>query len=200
MSSDFEKAYAALKDFEGGYANNIYDKGGETYAGISRKFWPNWQGWPIIDKAKVHSSFAEGARAFSKHLTQIDGLSELVKQFYYDEWWSPLQVCNLPQAIATEIFEQAVNLGRSSSCRYLQKMCNAMNYYEGQRVFDKDLIEDGAIGPKTLSALEDIVDYRSHDEVLHVLNVLQAGHYLNVASSERNQRCHLSGWLKRTHA
>ncbi|MFI3270787.1 MAG: glycosyl hydrolase 108 family protein [Pseudomonadota bacterium] len=197
--ADFEKAYAALEQFEGGYANNSYDKGGETYKGISRKFWPNWQGWPIIDAAKVHSSFAESARAFSKHLAQIDGLNDLVKQYYFDVWWAPLQFCALPSDIIAELFEQSVNLGRSSSCRYLQKMCNAMNYIDGERIFEKDLVEDGALGPKTMLAFADVVAYRSNDEILHVLNVLQAHHYINVASSERNQRQHLSGWLKRTH-
>ena len=37
---------------EGGYANNPSDNGGETYAGIARKFWPNWSGWAKIDAIK----------------------------------------------------------------------------------------------------------------------------------------------------
>lgn len=38
--------------YEGGYANVVGDKGGETYRGITRKNNPTWRGWPMVDKAK----------------------------------------------------------------------------------------------------------------------------------------------------
>ena len=34
---------------EGGYANMEGDSGGETYKGISRKWFPKWEGLKIID-------------------------------------------------------------------------------------------------------------------------------------------------------
>lgn len=40
---------AAESAKEGGYANVLGDKGGETYMGISRVYWPSWPGWPVID-------------------------------------------------------------------------------------------------------------------------------------------------------
>lgn len=41
-----------VRSSEGGYAFVKNDKGGETYAGITRKNNPTWRGWAIIDKAK----------------------------------------------------------------------------------------------------------------------------------------------------
>ena len=45
----FSQAFAATMQHEGGYANVQGDKGGETYMGISRVYWPSWPGWPVID-------------------------------------------------------------------------------------------------------------------------------------------------------
>lgn len=46
--ADFATAYAPLAGFEGGWCNVQGDSGGETYAGIARRYWPGWPGWKII--------------------------------------------------------------------------------------------------------------------------------------------------------
>ncbi|MDR2457828.1 MAG: hypothetical protein LBD41_05040, partial [Clostridiales Family XIII bacterium] len=38
-----------ISEYEGGYSNVPGDLGGETYAGISRKYNPDWQGWETLD-------------------------------------------------------------------------------------------------------------------------------------------------------
>ncbi|WP_047452532.1 glycosyl hydrolase 108 family protein [Alistipes sp. ZOR0009] len=38
---------------EKGYANVKGDSGGETYRGITRKSYPDWEGWTIIDRLKL---------------------------------------------------------------------------------------------------------------------------------------------------
>ena len=43
--ADFKVAFAKTIRFEGGYVNHKADKGGETYKGIARNFWPKWKGW-----------------------------------------------------------------------------------------------------------------------------------------------------------
>ena len=57
MSESFKKALEHMLKFEGGYANDPNDSGGETFRGVSRRNWPKWPGWPLIDRAK-----AEGCR------------------------------------------------------------------------------------------------------------------------------------------
>ena len=39
--ADFATAYAPLAGFEGGWCNVQGDSGGETYAGIARRYWPD---------------------------------------------------------------------------------------------------------------------------------------------------------------
>ena len=35
------------------------DRGKQTYAGISRRFWPNWDGWKLVDRGRSgQGSFA----------------------------------------------------------------------------------------------------------------------------------------------
>ena len=63
MSADFNIAYNPVRTFEGDWCNVPGDKGGETYAGIARAFFPDWPGWHFIDAAKAHPSFQQGSLA-----------------------------------------------------------------------------------------------------------------------------------------
>ncbi len=198
--ADFLKAYAPVKDFEGGWCNVSGDTGGETYAGIARNFFPDWPGWPSIDAAKRHSSFRQGARAFSRHLASLPGLNDLVTDWYRREWWDRMGLAQFPQTVANEIFEQAINLGRAGSGRYLQRLCNAMNYNKrADARFFPDLVEDGAVGPKTLAALAMLLELRTSDETLtYALNGLQAAHYIGLGAKDFSRRKFIDGWLTRT--
>lgn len=199
--ADFAIAYAPLKQFEGGYANVKADSGGETYAGIARNFWPGWKGWPVIDAAKSHPSYRQGSRAFSRHLATIPGLSNTVSDWYRAEWWDAMGLGDLPQQLAGEIFEEAVNMGRGGAGKLIQKMCNAFNYDKatGGPLF-ADLVVDGAIGPKTLTALSTLLRRRTNEAALvHALNCLQGAFYIGLAAGKASQRQFTDGWMTRTH-
>lgn len=199
--ADFPQAYAPVAQFEGGWCHVAGDAGGETYAGVARNFFPAWPGWTIIDAAKTHPSFRQGASAFSRHLAAIPGLQDMVTDWYRAEWWDRMGLAQFPQAVADEIFEQAINLGRGGSGRYLQRLCNALNYNKraDERLF-ADLAEDGAVGPKTLAALAAILDRRTDDAaVVHALNCLQGAHYIGLGAKNFRHRRFVDGWMNRTH-
>lgn len=181
MSADFNIAYNPVRTFEGDWCDVPGDKGGETYAGIARAFFPDWPGWHFIDAAKAHPSFQQGSLAFSRHLTTLPNLEDLVTAFYRVQWWDKMGLARWPQLVANELFEQAVNLGRGGSGKLLQRVCNAMNYVrrngKEQRLFD-DLDEDGAVGPKTVKALALVLEYRAERDVVHALNAAQGKKYL----------------------
>lgn len=85
MSDDFEKALKHTLAFEGGYAYDPVDSGGETFRGISRRSWPGWPGWALIDQAK-----AEGCRSAKSINSRFAGdlkMERLVADFYYDAFW-----------------------------------------------------------------------------------------------------------------
>ena len=204
MSASFEIAYALVKKYEGGWCDVEGDAGGETYAGIARNFFPGWPGWAVVDEAKKHSSFRQGATLFSGHLAQLPSLADMVADWYRTEWWDRMGLASFPQAIANELFEQAVNLGRAGSGKYVQRLCNACNCHRVKSNYERlftDLVIDGVLGPKSLDALATILSRRMGvEELLHGLNALQACHYINLAASSFSHRRFLDGWMKRTHA
>jgi len=103
--ADYKKAIAEILKVEGGYANDPDDNGGETFKGISRKFWPSWDGWEIIDKAKKLPDFP-------KSLNRLVFLNDLVILFYKQNFWDKIVGNNIKdQAIAEIIVDSAVNEG-----------------------------------------------------------------------------------------
>lgn len=200
--ADFAIAYAPLKEFEGGWCKVQADRGGETYAGCARVFFPSCSIWGIIDAEKRHPSYKEGARAFSRHLSTLPELTEQVTEWYRTEWWEKLGLGTLPQNLANEIFEQSVNLGRGGCGRYVQRMCNAFNYNpKTGSAFFAPLKEDGILGRASLIALGCILRERAKDgcALVHVLNCLQCAHYIGLAAKNSQQRQFLTGWLTRTY-
>lgn len=200
--ADFLTAYAPLARYEGGWCNDPADRGGETYAGIARAFFPAWTGWAVIDAARAHPSFRQGAAAFSRHLAALPDLSDAVRDWYRTEWWDRLGLGTLPQALADEIFEQSVNLGKGGAGRLLQRVINAFNWDKARKQpLFPDLVVDGAIGPRTLDGLALLLRSRTNEAALvHALNCMQDAHYINLAAGKSSQRRFTDGWLTRTHA
>lgn len=195
--ADFAKSYKLVSDFEGSYSNSKSDRGGETYCGIARNFFPSWAGWPILDREK---QAAGGNIAKMKKRLENTNIMALVKAWYKKEWWDCLGLGSLEQKLADEIFEQAVNLGKSGCGKKVQMVCNAYNFKAGSPLFT-DLVVDGAIGPKTLAALSAIVKCGKADAaaLVHALNCMQGAHYIELAAKKPTQRVFTVGWMKRTH-
>lgn len=195
--ADFDIAYAPLKLYEGGYDNDPDDRGGETYAGIARNFFPDWRGWKLIDQIKkVHKTYS----AITKACKADYLLQDYVRVWYQMEWFDALGLGQLPQPLANEIFEQAVNLGKAGSGKKVQIICNAYNRGQNGMALFEDLAVDGAIGPKTLAALKAILANKATAEnLVHALNCMQGAHYLELAAKKPSQRKYTAGWMKRTH-
>src|SRR5665647_28830 len=81
--SNFKIAIVKILSSEGGYSNDPDDTGGETYRGISRKFWPKWTGWAVIDSAK------KGA-GFPVNLKSTNILGDAVMNFYRFNFWDTI--------------------------------------------------------------------------------------------------------------
>lgn len=201
--ADFLTACTPLKQFEGGWCNVKGDAGGETYAGIARNFFPTWEGWRLVDVAKAHPTFKDGSRAFSAYLSELAALQTLVTDWYCVEWWERMHLSQFPQPVANELFEQAVNLGRSGSGKYVQRLCNALNWRKtarGEENLFPDLAEDGSLGPKSLNAIAALLSGRVTAAVfVHALNGLQVAHYIGLGSKNFQHRKFIDGWLTRTY-
>jgi len=135
--ANFDKALIEVLKNEGGYANDPDDLGGETYKGVSRKYWPNWQGWAVVDKLKI------GSKEWQPALEQNDPLQAMVSSFYCTNFWN--SVCGNDinsQEVALCIFDFAVNAGVVTSKTLAQLTCG--------------VAADGVFGHDTLTKLNTI--------------------------------------------
>lgn len=92
--AQFDPAFESMIRNEGGYKLHQVagDRGGMTYAGISRVMNPQWPGWAFIDRGEIPPS-------------------QLVRDFYRAGYWEPIRGDDLPQDTARSIFDFAVNSG-----------------------------------------------------------------------------------------
>ena len=187
--TDFEKALKHMLEFEGGYANDPTDSGGETFRGISRRNWPKWPGWPLIDRAKAEG--CRTARAINARFAGDAEMGALVADFYRVNFWRPFERLGLPGRITEKLFDTAVNMGPGRAAKILQTAINNLGAVVA-------LVVDGAIGPRTLDALGLILDTRSgEDRVLATYSEAQAQHYRDIARAKPSQEKYLNGWLRR---
>ncbi len=123
--ADFKQAFDVMMENEGGYLLHTVegDRGGMTYAGIARRFHPDWSGWQRIDDKLLD-----------------DELKADVEDFYRAKFWN---VCRgdtfTHQEVATSIFDFAVNAGVGTSAKLAQVVSGA------------DV--DGVIGGQTVAAI-----------------------------------------------
>jgi len=203
----FLQAYNKVITLEGGYSNYKEDRGGETYKGIARNFYPNWDGWQIIDKYKKEINFDEklnSSQNLRKLFTELDTylandneLQNLVKKFYFDNYWNKMKLDEISQAfpeLAIKLFTLAVNTGTyKTGIKYLQK---ALNYLNRNGKEFPNLDEDGIIGEKTLSAFYHLVNTGFKEDILTVIKLLQGRHYLNLMDKHPEYR-EFRGWFRR---
>jgi lysozyme family protein len=147
----FATAYLYTKEFEGGYANALKDKGGETFRGISRVSFPHWPGWRVVDEAKAALEIAKGQinwrvkknwKLIDQKLKGNTALDQMVTDFYRDSIYKPTAKLGLDEFVTDKLFDMRVNLG--SADRIFQMAINKLS---------KDKIAlDGRLGPKSLAA------------------------------------------------
>jgi len=186
--ANFEKAYKLVMGYEGGYSNDPDDVGGETYKGVARKYYPDWEGWDVIDQAKHSSNFPH-------NLDHIEGLDLQVQKFYKTHYWNRFGGDSMPdQSIANELFDIAVNMGVGRAVKFLQISLNVLNR---NQLLYMDLVEDCIYGPNTERALNTYLLSDDPSLLVKVLNVLQGYHYIKYCKQSPAQEKFMRGWFKR---
>lgn len=181
--ANFEIAESITGRSEGGYANNPADNGGETFAGIARNYWSNWEGWKYIDQyknqfktAKTSLSLAEWINASAKVKTEPVG--DLVSFFYKNNFWSSLKLDFVnDQQLANSIYDFAVNSGVNRSVKYIQEVVGVKT--------------DGVIGPNTIKAINN----SDPEFTLEKFNKKRELFYRSIAKGDQSQ--FLKSWLSR---
>ena len=135
----FHRALAHTLAAEGWYTDS-----GPTYRGIDRRYWPEWEGWAVIDdwlSGNITVPVRDAA------------LVEPVERFYRVQFWSRIwgdRVAELDEGVALVLFDFSVHSGVHAAVRALQVSMNDLNRHG--RTY-ADIAEDGVLGPKTLETL-----------------------------------------------
>lgn len=174
-------AYNIVDRNEGGYVNNPNDPGGETYRGISRKSFPNWEGWTVIDfyksaygaiptNAKISTIYPPGA--------YVD--THLVPDFYAWLWNQSRAGEIVDQNVANIYFDFFVL--HSQAVKAMQQALNALG---------NNVAVDNRIGPQTLAAINSTDPAKLHDA------------YKSIRQQYHDQRStseFYAGWTKRNNS
>ena len=132
----WEEALKFTLGYEGGYANSPWDAGGETFRGISRRFWGSWEGWVLVDQIR-----AAAPTDFRTVLLQDQTLLQEAMNFYRRNFWDQINGDALPHNYAIAAFDMAVHSGVQTAVRILQYSVKAH--------------VDGVVGPRTVQACLD---------------------------------------------
>jgi lysozyme family protein len=190
--ADFDIAYGETAIHEGGYVHDPVDRGGETHCGVSRRFHPDWAGWPRIDRLK-----REHPQDFVRRINADAELAGMARQLYHERYWKPLLGDQIPdQHVANKLFDTGVHQGVATSIRYLQESLNLLN--RDQRDY-ADTAVDGKMGPASLAALNAFLKLEKGrpDYLLKLLNILQALRYVEILRRDPGQQKYTRGWLNR---
>jgi lysozyme family protein len=192
MQNIFEIAFEKTMGHEGIYSNDPVDFGGETYRGISRKYNPEWAGWEILDDAKTGGKLIP-----TPHLNST--LNFLTQQYYQEIYWNNKRV-NLDFVsvifpdLSIEMFDIGVNMGTMRSGMFLQRALNILNRDEK---IDEDMKVDGWLGPITLRMINKYIKTNDKKQLLKLVIILRAMHYINLVESNTTQERFIRGWLNR---
>lgn len=177
--ANFDIAFEKTLYAEGGYLLHTVkgDKGGMTFAGISRRYWPDWTGWQLIDGGEV-----SGPRVES-----------MVRVFFKIHFWDVIKGDQIGfQSVADVIYDFAVNSGIDDAVMPVQKIVGAN--------------VDGKFGPKTFAKLNAYVVNEMAEELFCAkYNLLRIFHCKDACVSDK-RKCvdrvasnlkFLCGWINR---
>lgn len=183
--ADFLKAYRRTCQNEGGYANHPNDRGGETWRGIARNFWPSWAGWAIVDRIKPQ---CKNLKSLNAALFADQELAILVHSFYKQYFWD---VCLLDrvesQLLAENVFDTAVNCGTGAGAKFLQQAINVLK--------PDAVIVDGKIGNKTLAAANSL-----GTALVSPYIEIRKGYHSAIVAKNPSQRVFFKTWINRCEA
>lgn len=174
----YHAAFQKMLKNEGGFrhTNIMNDLGGETYAGISRKNFPDWVGWEKIDK-RVQRKFQ---------------LEDDVKDFYLNEFWYKLGCDQINDcSLRFLLFDIGINMGKKVVGKILQ---SALYRYSDEV---GGLIIDGIIGKKTIGVISSLHPETETEIVFNDVRWAILNRYLDICTGNPSQKKFLLGWARR---
>ncbi|HCX5186890.1 TPA: glycoside hydrolase family 108 protein [Escherichia coli] len=169
--------FNAILGKEGGYVNHPDDRGKATKWGITEV------------TARAHN-YTDDMR----DLTREQALAILEADYWYGPRFD--QVAAVSPVIAAELCDTGVNMGPSVQVKWFQRWLNVFN---NQQQFYPDLIADGQIGPRSISALKSFLAKRGSEGeavLLRAMNCSQGQRYLELAELRPANESFAYGWIR----
>lgn len=176
MGSQVKEIIARIIQREGGYVDHPDDSGGATNWGISEKVARSW-------------GYKEPMAAMPESVA-----IEMYKTLY----WNAIKGDDLVKrasSVAEEVMDTSVNMGVPAASKLLQR---ALNLFNQQGAFYRDIVEDGLIGPATVGALVAYLKRRPDDGervLVYTLNIFQGMRYIELAERRQKDETFIYGWL-----
>lgn len=165
-----DKMIKKILAHEGGFVDDIDDRGGATNFGITQITYSQWLGRP----ASVND-----VRAMD---------IETAKEIYLTNYYYAPRINSLPKPIQPQAFDCAINHGPFRAIKFLQNVCNLAGF--------GTVIVDGVCGPKTRNAIK--TAYREM-EIFFINAVVdeRIHFYRQIVENDASQKKFLDGWLNR---
>lgn len=168
-SDTFNKWFKLIQHFEGGYANDPDDRGGMTYMGLCKKFFPDLTVWQSLQMLKTVKE--------KKQYKPTDEELEEIKYVYYREFWKKIKGDYFKdERLIFQVADFAVNAGIMTSIKLLQRLLH--------------VTVDGIVGLQTVTTAN---NYK------HILQafIQERKRYYETIANKGNNRKFLKGWLNR---
>ena len=107
MQNNFDKCLEMLLHHEGGYVNNVHDRGGMTNLGVTKRVYDDWIG-------------RESTEQEMRDLTPDD-----VAPIYRKNYWNRVKADQLPSGLDWACFDWAVNSGSGRPAKAVQRAVGA---------------------------------------------------------------------------
>lgn len=157
----FDKAFERVIGHEGGYTTDPKDRG-------------NWT-TGIIGKGECKGT-KYGISAASYPNLDIKNLAEVqAKDIYHKDYWQAISLDKLYPAMAFQVFDAAINHGKTAAIKLLQKAVGTK--------------QDGIIGPATLAAANSLTS----PEAIYKFNAARIELYTSISTFQTYGR----GWMAR---
>lgn len=171
---------------EAGYVDDPDDSGGITNHGVTQA---------LANQYKTTLKTKFGWNGNMRNLT-----TEMAFFIYKTHFWDKMKLDKVMKRsvfLADRLFDLGINAGKTVAVKNLQRYLNVMN---NRQTYWKDIDADGAMGPKSLAALDAYIAKRGatgKDYLIDAMLDMQSTYYIELAERREKDEKFIYGWQAR---
>lgn len=176
--------HRSVLNYEGGYANHPLDRGGETNLGITFR---------TLERAKKL-----GLAPANMTVRDLTHHPEVVYAIYNVMYYQDGLCHRMPAMLSFAFYDACVNHGRGGrNARGNPVGAGMLLQYILINRYNKNITFDGVVGPASLRALNEVLEFDSVFNVTEYFNNRRELYFRRIVQSNPSQQVFLRGWLNR---